>query len=133
LDSYVMGVDEEILGASSAGRKGGPLVGAALGSGRSVLITVRDVPALIRAQGGNAGALIDRFVPDTLESTVYSKMAAKIASGMKDEGVDADVRVVAPTGYKPAPTPDFFRGVLVGAGSVGAGWLVWKLIRGLFS
>lgn len=118
MDAYLDGVDA--------------VVGAALGSGRGVLITVRDVPALIKAQGGNVGAFIDRFVPDTLEATVYGKMATKIAAGMKDEGVDAEVRVVTPTGYKPAPTPDFARGVLVGVGGVGAAWLLWKLIRGLF-
>ncbi len=119
MDGYLQGVDE-VLGAAVAG------------SGRGVLITVRDVPALIRAQGGNAGAFIDRYLPDTLETTVYSKMAAEIASGMKDKSVDADVRLVAPVGYKPAQTPDFFWGVTVGVGGVGVGWLLWKLVRGLF-
>lgn len=126
---YLQGVDA-VLGATAAGRKGGQVVGAAP-SGRGVLITVKDVPALVRAQGGATGALAQRFLPDTIENTVYQQMAAEIASGMKDKGVDADVKIVSPVGFKPASTPEFTRGAFVGAGAVGIGWLAWKIIKGL--
>lgn len=107
------------------------VIGAEATPHRGVLITVRDVPALVRAQGGNTGAFVDQLVPDTIEATVYQQMAAEITAGMKDKGVDADVKVVSPAGYKPARGPEFKRGVVVGAGAIGVGWLVWKLLRGL--
>lgn len=97
---------------------------------RGVLITVRDVPALVKKQGGYSGALVDQLVPDTIESTVYSQMAAEIASGMKDKGVDADVKVVSPVNFKPAVRPEV-RGMVIGAAGLGVGLLAWKLIRGL--
>lgn len=102
--SYLQGTD--VLGATSAGR--------------AVLIKVRDVPTLVRAQGGAAGALAQEFLPDTVEAKVYSEMAAEMKRGLKEKGVDADVSVVAPVGYKPAPQPDFTRGIMIGGGVVAA-------------
>jgi hypothetical protein len=84
---------------------------------RSVLITVRDIPALVKAQGGGAAALVNRIVPDTIEETVYDKMVADITGAMKQKGVDADVKVVSPMGYQPARSSCFLVGALVGVGA----------------
>lgn len=123
---------DALIGAATAGRKGGQsVVGADAASGRGVLVQVRNVPALIKAQGGRTGSFIDSLVPDTMEATVYSKMADEIAAGMKEKGVDADVKVVAASGYHSASS-DYIRVVLLGALAVGAWWTGWNVLDYVF-
>lgn len=110
---------------------GSDIIGAPV-SGRAILIQVRDVPALVQAQGGSSGSLVQKLVPDTIEATVYRKMAQEMANGLREKGVDADVRVVSPVGFKPARNGEFSRGVIAGVGLLGVALLAWKYgVKGL--
>lgn len=102
----------------------------AVGSGPFVVVHVRDVPAVAKSQGGSIGALVQSLAPQAVEKMVYQKMVDQIASGMKDKGVDADVRVVSSIapGSAPLPASDFWKGAAVGAGAIGAIVLAVKFI-----
>ena len=100
-----------------------------LGAGPYVTVHVNDVPGLVRSQGGSAGALFQRFLPQTIEKRVYSDMQAEIAQGLKAKGIDAEVKTVtdAPSAKLGS---DFGIGVLAGAGILGAGFLLVKSFFG---
>lgn len=125
MDDYFTGCD--VLGA------GIQLPGVPVQQGPYVTIHVNNIPDLVKQQGGGAGAFALNFVPKTIESTVYGKIAEEVSRGFKDKGVNAEVKVVqnAPPGgpFK----RDFLTGVGVGAATFGLGFGIVKLIKHLRS
>ena len=105
-------------------------VGASLAQGpmssRALLIKVKDVAGLVRAQGGATGAVAFALTPDTIENTVYEKMKDELSKGLKEKNVSADVTVVQPAGFQPAVSA-YLRGAVLGAGVIGIGWGLFKL------
>lgn len=101
------------------------------GPGPFVTVHVRDVPALVKAQGGAIGELVVRLAPQAIENQVYEKMATQIAAGMKDKGVDAEVKIVTnPHALSSLPSrSDFVTGMALGAGSVFAVYGIYRLIK----
>ena len=83
---------------------------------RAVLVQVKDVPALVKAQGGSTGAIAMSILPETITAKVYSELASKLASGLKDQNVDADVKVVTSTGYQPAGSSPIWKPIALGLG-----------------
>lgn len=96
---------------------------------RGVLIQVVDTKRLAAAKGGPLGAFASAFVPQTIDSKVYSDIRDKIASGLKEEGVDARVTVVVPENYSPAGSSPIWKPVAIGLGVGVAGFGVWKLVK----
>lgn len=96
----------------------------------AVVIRVRDIPGLIKAQGGGIGEFVQKLAPNTIQDTVYNQMAAEIMKGMKEKGVNADVQVMdLPQTGPGAPTPhatdNTIRNVALGVGAFGALGLVY--------
>lgn len=122
---YFVGVDA--LGAEDGDCE---VLGAEVpGQGPYLTIHVKNVPELVKQQGGSAGAAAFSLVPQTIENTVYTKMASEIGAGMKQKGVDADIQIVT---TKPAGGPlssDFLFGSLAGASLVGVGVGLIKLTQ----
>ena len=94
---------------------------------RSLLITIKNVPELVAAQGGATGSLAQKIVPGTIEAKVYDTMRAKLASALTEQGVKADVQVVAPDGMVPAGGSPIWKPVAIGAG----GFLLFVLGRAI--
>lgn len=93
---------------------------------RALLVRVRDVPALVRAQGGAAGGFAAQLAPQTMENLVYGKMKDEFAEKLKEKGVDADVQVVASAGFVPAGSSPIWKPLAFG---LGAGLLYMVLFR----
>ena len=73
-------------------RTGQEVLGA--GTGRAILIKVRDPAALARREGGAMASLIDKLAPDTLEAKIYDEMQKRIRMDFAQGGVDAEVAIV---------------------------------------
>lgn len=110
--------------ASSAGGFAGGQAGA-----RAVLIRVKDVAALVKAQGGGVGAFAVSLAPDTISDVVYSKIAAELASGFKEKGVDVDVKVVSPVGFQLAGSSPIWKPLAITFGAAGAGYGAWRIFK----
>lgn len=97
--------------------------------GEYLVIRVKNVPELVKKQGGAAGALAYAAAPQTITAKVYDEMRSKLAEGLDQQGVDADISVVSlpPTG--PAPKGELLTGIAIGAGTVGIGALVWHGVK----
>jgi hypothetical protein len=125
MEDYLHGTD--VLGAAFL-----PSSTPAVGDGPFVTVHFKNPAALVAAKGGEIGATMFKLVPNTILSQVYSQTRDKIAAGMKAEGADADVQVVT---SQPSGGPfarDFLVGSVVGAGSVGVVFGLWKLVSHLF-
>jgi hypothetical protein len=115
MSRYLIGAD--VLGASD----------------QYVAIRLKDVGGLVRQQGGRSGGLAYSLAPQTITHVAYEKMKNKLAEGFAQQGVIADVSVETSPSSPVAPT-EFFRGAIIGAAGVGAGWVLWKyVIKGLIS
>lgn len=108
--------------------RGADVLGA---SDQYVAIRLRDVGGLVRQQGGRSGGIAYSIAPQVITRLAYDKMREKLAEGLAQQGVMADVSVeMSPSAA--APPSEFTRGVVIGAVGVGAGWALWKyVLRGL--
>lgn len=106
----------EVLGCNCAPSTD-DVLGAA--SNRAVLIQIKNLPAVVKAQGGALGSLAQSLVPDTIEAKVYDTVASQLVSKFKEQGVDADVKVVTPTGYQPAGGSPIWMPLALGLGGFG--------------
>jgi hypothetical protein len=135
--SYLRGI--ELLGANDAKAGGaGMATGAALNS-PYVLVQVKDVAGLVKAQGGVTGglgsaAMLYGPTAKLVTDKVYDTLREQLAAALKDKGVDASVTVAyAPSTAKP-PSSGFLSGLAVGGVAVGGGVLLWRyVLRGLFT
>lgn len=93
--------------------------------GPAIVIRVQDVGAVIKAKSGAGGLLFD-LTPSTMTNLVYGQMRDKIAQGLKDEGVAADVQIAMSPPSGPPPKSEFLRGAAIG---IGAGAVVTLLLR----
>ena len=119
-NSYVIGTD--LLGAIiPLAQAGGPQP--------ALVIRVKNAEQLVRAKGGAAGALAFDIAPQATTSKIYSEMRNEMIRKFKEQGVDADVQIVTSPPSGPPPKKEFVSGMAAGAGAVGVGWLLWKLIR----
>lgn len=125
LSSKVPDVDEDndendIVGVSLAQAPGG--------GDPALVIRVKNTADVVKAQGGGAGAIAFSLAPATITAQVYSTMQAQLKTKLKEQGVDADVTVTTTPPTGPAPKGDLLTGVVLGAGVVGLGFLLKKLI-----
>lgn len=135
-EDYFIGTDvlgaEDALSIEFSGEQFPNLVGAA-DPGPFVVIHVKDPAALVAAQGGATGSAAFGLVPQTITSTIYSRMRDEIAKGMQEKGVDADVRVVDNRPPGGPGSSDFLVGSVVGAAVVGVTYGLIKLAKFLFA
>ena len=124
--SDVIGSDEdfesfsaEVFGATVPEAGGGPYV----------TIHFKDIPAVVKGKAGAIGGLMAGLVPKTIEAKVYAETAKKIFDQMKEQGADADVRVVTTAPFGGPFKQDFLIGGAVGVGMVGVGFGLFKLIK----
>lgn len=128
MSDYLLGTD--VLGASGVLPWQGASVDA--GGGPYVTIHVRDIPGLVRAQGGATGALAQNLLPQTIQNKVYGDIQSEIAKAMKAKGVDAEVKIVSTAPLGGPLKRDFLVGSAVGAGALGLGYAITKIITHLF-
>jgi hypothetical protein len=95
---------------------------------QAIVIRVKNVAGLVESKGGKTGAFAYQLVPQTISRKVYNEMAAKLKSGFKDQGVDADISVVATAPSVKRSMPDIYVGMALGAGVIGIGWLLSKYV-----
>lgn len=105
------------------------LRGALPQPGRSVLVTVNNWDEVIKKQGGGVGGIANMLVPDTVQTAAYGKLATKLADGLKSEGVDAKVQVVAQKDYAPAGSSPLWKPLAIGALGVLGFFGVRRLVR----
>lgn len=118
-----MSATDYVIGAYAIGAAAEP-------ESRVLQIRLRNVGDLVQKKGGAAGGLAYKLTPQTITDKVLGEMRAQFAQKLAEEGVDADVQVVAPAGFKPAASRrDFLTGGAVGtAVGFGACWLLLKAI-----
>lgn len=94
-----------------------------------VVIKIKDAVNLAKSQGGVA-SLAAMFVPSTVGSEVYRKVASELSSALKAKNVNAEVSVLnAPPVGVPASKRMFVEGAAVGVGALGAGYGIFRLIK----
>jgi len=99
--------------------------------GPAIVIRVKNVSTLIAQQGGDTGSLVYKLAPQTLTNKVYDEMRTKLAEGLVQQGVDADVQVASlPSTIARVPNTDLLTGMAAGALGVGALLLIKRLVTG---
>jgi hypothetical protein len=98
-------------------------------SNRAILIRVNNIPSLVASKGAIA-SLLQSNAPGTMEATVYDKMAGEMKKGLRAQGVDADVQVVEPSGWKSAGGGPIWKPLAIGLGATTLGLLMWKIFGG---
>ncbi len=88
-----------------------------------IVIRVKDIGGLVAREGGSAGALAYKAAPVTVTNAVYSKMQEEFAKGLREKGVDAEVKVMA---NPPRDSP--IQGELVVGVALGGGVVVLGLV-----
>jgi hypothetical protein len=116
MENYLIG--SEMIGAA-APDSGGPYV----------TIHVNNVNDLVASQAGSLGTLASSLLPQTIQAKVYNTIAQQIQDGFKQNGVQADVKVVAGNVPSNDLGSDLVPGILIGAGLVGACYGIVKLIH----
>jgi hypothetical protein len=95
---------------------------------QAIVIRVRNAADLVRRSGAIA-SFAQQLLPTTLESEVYSRMAKELDQGLRAKGVDAEVAVVEPAGWRPVPNISL-KSAAIGAGAAGLFatllWLWWR-------
>lgn len=119
MSRYLHGVD--VLGAKDASV-------AATGD-KGILIQVKNVPEVVKAQGGAAGGVAYSLAPASITGKVYDTMKDQLTTKLKEQGVDADVKVVVPTGFQEAGSNPIWKPVALGLSGIGVLALSWKLIK----
>lgn len=96
-----------------------------------LLIQVRDPNALAASKGGRVASFITSVAPESITNKIYSEMQKQFAQKLREQGVDADVQIVDPAGYRPSGMGGTEALVFVGVGAVtaGLGMLIWKWLR----
>lgn len=80
--------------------------------GHAVLIRLNNTAEIVQKQGQLA-SIAQMLAPSTIETKVYSTLADKLKTSLAEQGVNADVNVVDPAGYKPIQS-DVLRDILIG-------------------
>jgi hypothetical protein len=104
---YMIGTD--VIGAAAPSASDGPYI----------VIHVNNVSELVASQGGSIGTLASALLPATINKKVYDTMAQQIQAGFVQNGVKADVNVVAGNPPSGDVDTDLFPGMVIGAGIVG--------------
>lgn len=99
-------------------------------AGQALLIQVKNVPDLVKSQGGAAGTMAYSLAPGTITGKVYSTMQGELKTKLKEQGVDADVSIVSPAGYKPQAGGFPWKPVAIGSIAVSALTIGWLVLRG---
>lgn len=92
-----------------------------------VVIHVKNMGDVINAQS-KLGGILFKGAPSTLTGYAYGKMRDEMKSKLAEQGVDADVTVTTNPPKGKVASTDFLPGVIVGVGSVGALWALYKLV-----
>lgn len=116
-NDYMIGTD--IIGAAVPSASDGPYI----------VIHVNNVNELVASQGGLMGTLASALLPATINKKVYDTMAQQIQAGFVQNGVKADVNVVAGNPPNGDVDTDLFPGMVIGAGIVGVGIGLLKAYR----
>jgi len=85
---------------------------------RAILIRVKNAGELARSQGALA-SLVQSIAPATIEGKVYDEMVKKLSASLKENNVDADIRVVEPTGFQTADGKHIATDIVLGAAAIG--------------
>jgi len=94
----VLGADAEddSVGATAPSGPLGSLLPGGLLPGkkrRAIVVQINNAPQLAQAKG-TAAAWASSIAPDTIEQQVYQIASDELASGLREKGVDATVKVV---------------------------------------
>lgn len=109
-----------------------------LGDPRAVLVKLRDIPALIKQQGGSVGAGIASLSKESstaggmVSALVYGKIQEELQKGFKEKGVDADVQVVVPTGYVPAGSNPVWKPLAITTMATGGAYVLYRILYRIF-
>jgi hypothetical protein len=112
---------EEVMGLGAVAASAGPYV----------TIHIPDVKGLVQSKGGALGTFAQGIVPKSIEKSVYAKIQGTIRDGLSKEGITADVQVMDTAPGQPIAASEFLVGAAVGAGTVGVGWVLWRVVRSL--
>ncbi|MDO8681563.1 MAG: hypothetical protein Q7R30_23865 [Acidobacteriota bacterium] len=94
-----------------------------------IVFTVKNLPEVVAKEGGSAGAVAFKAVPQTIENMAYGKIRDELKTEFGKKGVNIDVQTtyVKPVGGR--PPNDLLVGATMGAASVGVGYGLWKLVK----
>lgn len=93
----------------------------------AVVIRIRNAVDVIKEKGGSLAAFAASLAPETIKSRMYSQIKDQLVQKFKDQGVDADVQVVAPPNG-PAFHGELLTGALIGGGLVGLSWVLSRYV-----
>lgn len=103
------------------------------GDDLSLVVRLKNLASLVQREGGTTGSFAMSLLPETISTKAYDTLKDKLIDGFKQQGVDADVQVISNRPAGAPPPPDFLHGMVVGAGAVGVGYLLWLGVRRLIA
>jgi hypothetical protein len=99
-----------------------------------LVVHVKNAADVVNKQGGSAGNVAYSLAPSAVTGKVYETIANELRKGFREKGVDADLQILEQAPQGQTPRRDLTTGVVLGAGAVGVGWLLWRyVLQGLFS
>lgn len=96
-----------------------------------ITVRIKNPEDVARKEGGALGKLLALAAPKLVEDKVLDAAARKFAEEMQSRGIDAEVAVVSSAPRGVPERSDFWRGAAVGAGSVGAGYVLYRIVSRL--
>jgi len=94
-----------------------------------ILIRVRNPVDLARKQGGVA-ALAQMLAPATVDEKIHQEIANRLRGALKNEGVDAEVSLVEPSGLKSAGMSNIWKALAIGLGVLGTSYIGYRVVKG---
>lgn len=97
---------------------------------QAILVKIKNAPELAKGSGVT-GVIANALVPATTEAMVYSQAAGELKTALKEKGVEADVTVVEPSGWKPAEgNSHLIQDLAVGVGVLGVAAIAYNILFG---
>jgi len=121
------------LPADGDGSDGGGAPDAVVGAAAadqypSLVIRIKNFGDVIKSQGGALGNIAYTLTPATISNVALGKMRDEFKSSLAEKGVDADVAIASAPTVK-TKTSELVIGMGLGAGLVGLGALIWRLLK----
>lgn len=94
----------------------------------AILIRVRNPSDLARKQGG-AAAVAQMLAPNTVDEKIHSTIADRLRGALKNEGVDAEITLVEPSGFKSASMSNWWKYLAIGLGAFGTAYVGYRVVK----
>lgn len=98
------------------------------GGDRALLLKVRNIPEVVASKGAIA-ALAQKAAPDAIEAKVYDEMGKQLKEKLREQKVDAEIRIVQASAFGPEERGGVLRNLAIGLGVVGLAGIAYYAVK----